>query len=129
MSDTWVTIRAGDVEPGDRVRLPTGDEVTASRIDRGFMGMDALVALVEDTPERWIKRPLPADTEVEVRRAGDGDLAAVPVKTLTGQATTLAEHSGKALLIVNVASKCGLTPQYEGLERLHERYADRGFTV
>ena len=37
--------------------------------------------------------------------------------------------SGKTLLVVNVASKCGLTPQYTGLEQLHERYADRGFSV
>jgi glutathione peroxidase len=41
----------------------------------------------------------------------------------------LADYKGKALLLVNVASKCGLTPQYEGLERLQKRYADRGFTV
>ncbi len=53
----------------------------------------------------------------------------IPLHTLTGEPTTLAEHRGKTLLIVNVASKCGLTPQYEGLERLHKRYADRGFTV
>ena len=53
----------------------------------------------------------------------------IPLKTLAGEETTLAEHKGKALLVVNVASKCGLTPQYAGLEELHERYADRGFTV
>ncbi|MGI8794467.1 MAG: glutathione peroxidase [Acidimicrobiales bacterium] len=53
----------------------------------------------------------------------------VPVRTLTGEETALSEHAGKALLIVNVASKCGLTPQYEGLERLHESYGDRGFAV
>lgn len=53
----------------------------------------------------------------------------VPVETLSGESTTLAEHKGKALLIVNVASRCGLTPQYAGLERLHEKYADRGFAV
>src|SRR5205085_8772234 len=41
----------------------------------------------------------------------------------------LAEHKGQALLLVNVASRCGLTPQYAGLERLHERFADRGFSV
>ncbi len=41
----------------------------------------------------------------------------------------MADYKGQALLIVNVASKCGLTPQYEGLERLHERYKDRGFSV
>jgi glutathione peroxidase len=41
----------------------------------------------------------------------------------------LAPHAGTTTLVVNVASKCGLTPQYEGLERLQQRYADRGFTV
>src|SRR6202011_4022512 len=52
-----------------------------------------------------------------------------PIHTLDGKETSLAEQKGKALLVVNVASKCGLTPQYEGLERIHERYADRGFSV
>ncbi|MGP3952617.1 glutathione peroxidase [Streptomyces sp. 7N604] len=53
----------------------------------------------------------------------------IPLRTLSGEPTTLAEHRGKALLIVNVASKCGLTPQYTGLEQLHERFAGRGFSV
>jgi glutathione peroxidase len=53
----------------------------------------------------------------------------VPLRTLGGEETTLAEHKGKVLLLVNVASKCGLTPQYAGLERLHETYASRGFSV
>ncbi|WP_030244043.1 glutathione peroxidase [Streptomyces sp. NRRL S-350] len=53
----------------------------------------------------------------------------IPLRTLSGEPTSLADHKGKALLIVNVASKCGLTPQYAGLERLQERYAGRGFTV
>ncbi|MFD5437401.1 glutathione peroxidase [Kitasatospora sp. NPDC091257] len=53
----------------------------------------------------------------------------IPLRTLDGAATSLADHKGKALLIVNVASRCGLTPQYEGLERLQKRYAGRGFTV
>ena len=53
----------------------------------------------------------------------------VPVKTLKGEPASLAEHKGKALLIVNVASKCGLTPQYEGLEKMHEELRDRGFAV
>ncbi|MFJ1583009.1 glutathione peroxidase [Streptomyces sp. NPDC088197] len=53
----------------------------------------------------------------------------IPLNTIDGDPTTLGAHAGKAVLVVNVASKCGLTPQYEGLERLQKRYADRGFTV
>jgi glutathione peroxidase len=54
----------------------------------------------------------------------DSDIAA-----LDGSELGLPGFKGRATLIVNVASKCGLTPQYEGLERLHERYAGRGFSV
>jgi len=53
----------------------------------------------------------------------------IPVNTLSGRPGSLGDLSGKTLLVVNVASKCGLTPQYEGLERLHERFSDRGFSV
>ncbi len=58
------------------------------------------------------------------------DLLDVPVTTLQGSATTLRELTGgKPALVVNVASKCGLTPQYAALEALHEEFAPRGFTV
>ncbi|WP_329136385.1 glutathione peroxidase [Streptomyces sp. NBC_01476] len=53
----------------------------------------------------------------------------IPLRTIDGTPTSLAEHRGSAVLVVNVASKCGSTPQYAGLERLQQRYADRGFTV
>ena len=52
-----------------------------------------------------------------------------PIHTLRGDAASLERFAGKAILAVNVASKCGLTPQYTGLEALQARYADRGFTV
>jgi glutathione peroxidase len=53
----------------------------------------------------------------------------IPVKTLSGEDSSLGALAGKTLLVVNVASKCGLTPQYAALEALHERLADRGFSV
>ena len=53
----------------------------------------------------------------------------IPLTTIGGAEDSLAAHAGKVLLIVNVASKCGLTPQYDGLEALFRTYADRGFEV
>ena len=53
----------------------------------------------------------------------------LPISTLKGDPSSLAPYRGKALLLVNVASKCGLTPQYEGLERLQQRFGEQGFTV
>ncbi len=53
----------------------------------------------------------------------------IPIHTLQGDDTSLADYAGKTLLLVNVASKCGLTPQYEGLERLQKTYGDKGFSV
>ncbi|MGW5659533.1 glutathione peroxidase [Streptomyces sp. NPDC003758] len=53
----------------------------------------------------------------------------VQIGALQGGSADLSQYAGKAVLVVNVASKCGLTPQYAGLERLHERYAPLGFTV
>jgi glutathione peroxidase len=53
----------------------------------------------------------------------------VEMDALQGGSAGLGQYEGKVVLIVNVASKCGLTPQYAGLERLHERFAGRGFTV
>jgi glutathione peroxidase len=53
----------------------------------------------------------------------------VPLETLAGEPATLAEYRGRPVLIVNVASRCGLTPQYEQLEQLQEKYADQGFSV
>jgi glutathione peroxidase len=58
--------------------------------------------------------PLPAD---------------IPLKTIDGKPARLADFDGEALLIVNVASQCGFTPQYAGLEELHRRFRDRGFAV
>lgn len=53
----------------------------------------------------------------------------IPLTTIDGKSCSLAAYAGQVRLVVNVASRCGLTPQYAGLEALHEKYADRGFAV
>lgn len=57
------------------------------------------------------------------------DLRSIPFHTADGETATLADYGDKVVLVVNVASRCGLTPQYEQLEQLQRAYADRGFTV
>ena len=57
------------------------------------------------------------------------ELTTIPVTAPDGSATNLASHKGEVMLIVNVASKCGFTPQYEGLEALQRKYDDKGFSV
>ena len=56
-------------------------------------------------------------------------LYAFPLRTLDGKPTTLARYRGRVLLIVNTASRCGFTPQYQGLEQLHREYEPKGLTV
>jgi len=53
----------------------------------------------------------------------------IPLTTIDGQQTSLADYADKVVMVVNVASKCGLTPQYEQLEKLQEQYGPQGFTV
>jgi glutathione peroxidase len=62
-------------------------------------------------------------------RSRDVTVHEIDLQTLAGAPATLGDFAGSAVLVVNVASQCGLTPQYEGLQRLQDRFAERGFTV
>jgi glutathione peroxidase len=77
----------------------------------------------------WSPRLILADHDHHPEKIMTSSLSAIPLKTIDGKDATLADHAGKVLLVVNVASKCGLTPQYDGLEALHEKLEGRGFSV
>lgn len=68
---------------------------------------------------------------IKPTKAEDGadNIRGIIVKDMNGKAVNLSDYKGKVLLIVNVASKCGNTPQYEGLENLYKKYKDKGFEI
>ena len=71
----------------------------------------------------------PATTPAAVTAPAVAPLYSFEVKTIQGEKTTLAQYKGKVLIIVNTASKCGLTPQYKGLEELYDKYKSQGLEV
>ncbi len=70
MTESWKSMSVTDVRVGDRVRLESGVEVLVSKIEPKFMGMENMVAFIEDTPSRWYKQPVLQTADVEVQRAG-----------------------------------------------------------
>lgn len=70
----------------------------------------------------------PATSNAQSRKAMNS-IYDIPLKTIDGKPATLGDYKGKVLLIVNVASQCGYTPQYEGLERIYEQYQSKGLVV
>lgn len=69
MTESWKSLPVSDVRVGDRVRLESGAEVLVSKIEPKFMGMDNMVAFIEDTPTRWYKQPVLQTADVEVQRS------------------------------------------------------------
>jgi hypothetical protein len=67
MSETWRSGKASEVQVGDVVRTETGEVVTVSRIESSFLERPEMVAFIEDTAERWYKRPVRVDATVEIR--------------------------------------------------------------
>jgi glutathione peroxidase len=68
-------------------------------------------------------------SDAEVIDSRNTTISDFTATTIIGEQQSLAEYAGDVVLVVNVASKCGMTPQYEGLEQLHAKYADRGLRV
>jgi glutathione peroxidase len=71
----------------------------------------------------------PAVAADSVKKGNDMEYLNIPFKTITGSETNLGAFKGQVVLLVNVASKCGFTPQYAGLEALYRKYKDRGLTI
>jgi hypothetical protein len=69
VSESWKTVKADQVRVGDTVRTATGDVVTVSKIEHEFMGRPEMLAFIEDTPQRWYKRPVASSADVEVSSA------------------------------------------------------------
>jgi hypothetical protein len=65
--EQWKAAKASAVQPGDTVRTPAGEVVVVTRIETSFFGRPEMLAFIEDTPERWYKRPMPSDADVEIR--------------------------------------------------------------
>ncbi|MBD3165776.1 redoxin domain-containing protein [bacterium] len=70
-----------------------------------------------------------AKTDTDMAKSGSIEYRTLELETIDGDTTTLADFEGKVVLIVNTASKCGFTPQYEGLQELYETYGDDGLVV
>ncbi len=84
----------------------------------------------DESPERKAAESKPPAPEGEA--LGDEARSLIfdsPIRTLQGEETSLAAYEGEALLVVNVASECGYTPQYDGLQSLYEKYSGQGFSV
>jgi hypothetical protein len=69
VAEQWKPTKTTDIQPGDRIRTADGAEMTATRVEHNFFGRADMIAFIEDTPQRWFKRPMPIDADVEVLAA------------------------------------------------------------
>ena len=95
---------------------------------RMLLALALLAACSKSEPAKAKQPEAPSQPSTTVDKDQD-PMWNASIKTLRGKPMTLADHKGKALLLVNVASECGLTPQYKQLEELQKKYEAKGFTV
>jgi hypothetical protein len=69
VSESWQVVPANEVSVGDVVRTSSGDVLVVTRVETSFLGRPNMLAFIEDTHERWYKRPVAVDAEVEVQRS------------------------------------------------------------
>ena len=94
----------------------------------GFLIITVIGAVTRSV--RGAKSTHPVSTDVSIiKEPNMNSFYDFEIKTIDGQVKSLKDYKGKAVLVVNVASKCGLTPQYAGLEKLQREFKERGFTV
>ena len=95
-----------------------------------YQGKEDEAAATGLPPATRLRRPPEGNIEASMRFFTDmAGIYGVELPRLNGQPESLSDYSGKVVLAVNVASRCGFTPQYAGLQALQERYSSRGFTV
>ncbi len=122
--DLPVAARADIFKSAARVALADGRMV---RAERDLLArLQQALQLDEATADR-VREEVKAESAAGAQTYAR--LYRLPIHTLQGELTSLGSYRGKALLLVNVASECGLTPQYEQLQRLHQKYGERGLAV
>jgi glutathione peroxidase len=121
-------------------RLSPGTKLAIAASFLGFAGIGCKASEAPKAPDTTPAAPAAAPAEAAPSAAPAAEAAAAPeataasiypftLKRLDGTETSLSTWAGQVLLIVNTASKCGYTPQYQGLQQLHAKYSERGFEV
>lgn len=128
----WGWVDARSLEKIGRVearRMNANDDVVGTGLGGGALFESENARVKGDGAHTSILRVGPWTVRAVRRYGQEMTIFDAPINTLSGEPTTLEKFKGETLLFVNVASKCGLTPQYEGLEALQELYGVRGFSV